>query len=267
MALQQDGRIFRAIAWRAAERHDYLDRAQGRARRRVLPRTESVQWRDVRRADPRRHQERQEARFEDRGFGLQIECRSDRNPGSCNLNPQSELMARWQRRPRLVIALGAVAVVVAVAFAFQRRSGRRDDAVVRSDPKALVESFDGDKTRHQSRQGRSQDRGRDDASPMATARPRCESVTVTTERSGGRTFIVTVGPRRRSARTSRSIHAGGRRAIDRERRPDACRPSAPPTRRPKASFGRPGRSTFSRGRMTGSGVGLTYDKNQDRLRS
>jgi hypothetical protein len=24
MALRQDGRIFRAIAWRAAERHDYL---------------------------------------------------------------------------------------------------------------------------------------------------------------------------------------------------------------------------------------------------
>ena len=24
MALKQDGRIFRAIAWRAAERHDYL---------------------------------------------------------------------------------------------------------------------------------------------------------------------------------------------------------------------------------------------------
>jgi hypothetical protein len=24
MALKQDGRIFRAVAWRAAERHDYL---------------------------------------------------------------------------------------------------------------------------------------------------------------------------------------------------------------------------------------------------
>ena len=54
MALKQDGRIFRAIAWRAAERHDYLDRAQGRARRRVLARAEPVQRRDLRRADARR---------------------------------------------------------------------------------------------------------------------------------------------------------------------------------------------------------------------
>ena len=56
MALRQDGRIFRAIAWRAAERHDYLDRAQGRARRRLLAGAESVQWRDVRRADPCRYE-------------------------------------------------------------------------------------------------------------------------------------------------------------------------------------------------------------------
>ena len=29
MALKQDGRIFRAIAWRAAERHDYLAEHRG----------------------------------------------------------------------------------------------------------------------------------------------------------------------------------------------------------------------------------------------
>jgi hypothetical protein len=29
MALKQDGRIFRAVAWRAAERHDYLTDHRG----------------------------------------------------------------------------------------------------------------------------------------------------------------------------------------------------------------------------------------------
>ena len=57
MALKQDGRIFRAVAWRAAERHDFLAEHKARARRRVLARAEPVQWRDVRRADARRPQE------------------------------------------------------------------------------------------------------------------------------------------------------------------------------------------------------------------
>ena len=47
MALKQDGRIFRAIAWRAAERHDYLAEHQRGARRRVLARAEPVQRRDA----------------------------------------------------------------------------------------------------------------------------------------------------------------------------------------------------------------------------
>ena len=51
MTLRQDGRIFRAIAWRAAERHDYLDRAQGGGRRGVLAGAESVQRRNPPRAE------------------------------------------------------------------------------------------------------------------------------------------------------------------------------------------------------------------------
>ena len=51
MALKQDGRIFRAVAWRAAERHDYLDRAPRRARRGIFVGAESIQRGDVPRAD------------------------------------------------------------------------------------------------------------------------------------------------------------------------------------------------------------------------
>ena len=47
MTLKQDGRIFRAIAWRAAERHDYLVDHKARARRGVFARAERVQRGDL----------------------------------------------------------------------------------------------------------------------------------------------------------------------------------------------------------------------------
>ena len=57
MALQQDGRIFRAVAWRAAERHDYL--TEHRAALDVAFSLEQNQYNGetYRRADARRHQE------------------------------------------------------------------------------------------------------------------------------------------------------------------------------------------------------------------
>ena len=51
MALKQDGRIFRAVAWRAAERQDYL--AEHKAALDVAFSLEQNQYngRDIRRAD------------------------------------------------------------------------------------------------------------------------------------------------------------------------------------------------------------------------
>ena len=57
MALKQDGRIFRAIAWRAAEQQTTC-RAQGGAGRRLLSGAESLQRRDAPRIDPGRSEAR-----------------------------------------------------------------------------------------------------------------------------------------------------------------------------------------------------------------
>ena len=46
-------------------------------------------------------------------------------------------MTPWQRRLRLLFALGAVALAIAVALAFQRRVVSRPGTVGSSDPKAL----------------------------------------------------------------------------------------------------------------------------------
>ena len=126
MALQQEGRIFRAVAWRAAERHDYLDRAQGGARRRLLAGAESVQWRDLRRAE-RSRTSRDLRMLRIGGLRIRIVDRfrsSDpANPAhSAILNPMRPVTMRWRQRARLVIAVAAVVFAIAVALALQRRS-------------------------------------------------------------------------------------------------------------------------------------------------
>jgi LPS export ABC transporter protein LptC len=98
-----------------------------------------------------------------------------------------DTMALWQQR--LAASLGAVALVVAVAFAFQRRSSLRDNSVVSSDPKALIETFNFDKTRH----NRDKEEVRIQAAVMRAygdGTAKGEKLTVTTERSGGRRFIL-----------------------------------------------------------------------------
>jgi len=53
-------------------------------------------------------------------------------------------MTRWQRRARLFIGVSTVAFALFVAFAFRRRApGSADVPVVRTDPRAVVESTGG----------------------------------------------------------------------------------------------------------------------------
>src|SRR5688500_17140896 len=99
-------------------------------------------------------------------------------------------MSLWQRRLRLVIALGAVALVIAVAFAFQRRVAVRPSPVSRTDPKAVVETSRLHKLRFNADKEEvlleAQDmRGYADSSAVAS------NVRVTTTRAGGRTFVLT----------------------------------------------------------------------------
>ncbi len=104
MSLRQDGRVFRAVAWRAAEKHDQITDNKTAHRRRVLARAEPVQRRNLRRADARRHQ-------------------------TCTV-------MKWQRTARLVIAVVGIAFAIVVGdercdAAPRRRAGRLFRAPIR----------------------------------------------------------------------------------------------------------------------------------------
>ena len=99
-------------------------------------------------------------------------------------------MTLWQRRLRLIFALGAVALAVVVAFAFQRRAESSRDTGSDSDPKALVETIGFDQTR----QNRDKEESRIQAAVMrlyGDGTAKGEKVKLTTVRSGGRTFVLT----------------------------------------------------------------------------
>src|SRR5688572_31684271 len=98
-------------------------------------------------------------------------------------------MASWQRRARLVIALGAVALALVVAFAFQRRADAPNDRVVRSDPDAVIEIVDFHKTRI----NRDKEEVTIQAGTMrlyGNGTSNGTNLTVTTVRGGGRTFVL-----------------------------------------------------------------------------
>ena len=172
-------------------------------------------------------------------------------------------MSSWQRKLRLAIALGAVALAVVVAFAFQRRAESRRDGVVGSDPKALVETINFNKTRH----NRDKEEVRIQAGVMRAygdGTAKGEKLKVTTVRSGGREFVLTSDRAEVGKNESSYVLEGNVQltssdglAINTER---ASYVEA------EGVIRAAGPVTFSRGRMSGSGIGFSYDKNQDRLR-
>jgi LPS export ABC transporter protein LptC/lipopolysaccharide transport protein LptA len=172
-------------------------------------------------------------------------------------------MSPWQRRLRLIFALGAVALAIAVALAFQRRAESNRDTASSSDPKALVETIGFDQTR----QNRDKEEVRIQAAVMRAygdGTAKGEKLKVTTVRSGGRTFILTadralVGKNESSYELEGNVHLTNSDGLD--------------VQSDRASYlegegiiRAAGAVTFSRGRMSGSGIGFSYDKNQDRLR-
>src|SRR5262245_23671300 len=100
-------------------------------------------------------------------------------------------MTPWQRKVRLLVAIGAVGVAIAVALAYRRpppASGRVEPAAP-ADPKALVESAEGVEIRF----NRDQEQIRiayKTATTYTDAPSRLQGVKVTTVRAGGRTFVV-----------------------------------------------------------------------------
>jgi lipopolysaccharide export system protein LptA len=169
-------------------------------------------------------------------------------------------MAVWQRRLRLVIALGAVALVVAVAFAFQRRVAVSSSTVSRTDPKAIVESVRGHRTRFNADKEQV-DIKYDTLRVYPDGSAAASKVTVTTERAGGRTFVLTalearIGKGETTYEFDGDVHLtasdGLSVAADRATYNEA-----------DGIVRAPGAVKFSRGRMNGSGVGFSYDKHRD----
>lgn len=172
-------------------------------------------------------------------------------------------MTLWQRRLRLIFALGAVALAVVVAFAFQRRAESSRDTGSDSDPKALVETIGFDQTR----QNRDKEESRIQAAVMrlyGDGTAKGEKVKLTTVRSGGRTFVLTsdradIGKDESSYKLEGNVHLTASDGLD-------VRSDRATYVEAEAIIRAEGPVTFSRGRMSGSGVGFSYDRKQDRLR-
>jgi lipopolysaccharide export system protein LptA len=167
-------------------------------------------------------------------------------------------MAQWQRPARLVLATLAVAFATLVAMTLkERRPVRLEAPVVRSDPKAIVESAGG----RSFRVNREHEEIRVEYDRLLTypdGTSRMIGVKVVTERAGGRTFTIT-GKEGTTGQNEADVNLEGGVRISAS---DGMVVTAD-----RAAFTQadgiaraPGSVRFSRGRMTGSGVGFTYDR-------
>ena len=172
-------------------------------------------------------------------------------------------MTSWQRRARLIIAVSAIAFALLVASQFRRRTPPAQSATIsKNDPQASVESTKGRSLRY----NLDQEQVRidyDRASQYADGSSRMLGVKVVTERAGGRTFTMTAS----EAKT-------GKNELDLELIGDVrvtvsdgmVMQTERATYTDRDGLVRSdGPVVFSRGRMSGSGVGMTYAKVTDVL--
>jgi LPS export ABC transporter protein LptC len=172
-------------------------------------------------------------------------------------------MTVWQRRARFLIVIGAAAFAVVVVLAFKRRvPPQAAVSVARSDPKAIVES-----TRALTvRDNREREEIRinyDKLLTYADGSSKFLGVKVVTERDGGRTFTITGREGEIRDRESNVSLTGN---------VEMTSSDGMTVRTEHATYAEgdgvvhaPGPVEFAKGRTTGSGVGLTYDKNHDML--
>src|SRR6185436_19187165 len=171
-------------------------------------------------------------------------------------------MTLWQRRTRLALLVGAVAVAIAVAAAFKRRPAADVQApLTPADPKAVVEIEGGWKSRF----NRAHEEVRINYKTLSTYpdnSAKLSDVKVTTIRAGGRTFVITGKEADLKGETDISIH-GDVRIVASDgmeiRTEHATYTDA------DAVIRAPGPVEFTRGRLSGSGLGATYAKNNDEL--
>jgi LPS export ABC transporter protein LptC len=173
-------------------------------------------------------------------------------------------MTRWQRRARLFIAIFAVGFAVVVVLAFKRGGpvAAPPETAGRTDPNALVESTSGRVIRF--------NRTRADVTveyqkqlTYQDGSTKLVGVKVATEERGGRSFVVT-GKEGAVGQNDATIDLRGDVRLQASDGLSARTEQATYTTN-DGNVRASGPVEFSRGRLSGSGVGMTYDKNQDVL--
>jgi len=168
----------------------------------------------------------------------------------------------WQKRARLVIAVGGTAFAVLVALRFRQATPPADVRVATSDPKAVAESAQGIHFR--------QNRSHEDVSisyqrltTYTDGSSKLEGVTVKTERANGRQFVITgrdasVSKNESDLSLSGDVHItvsdGMHIRTERATYSDS-----------DGTVHAPGPVDIARGRLTGSSTGLVYNKTTDQL--
>jgi lipopolysaccharide export system protein LptA len=172
-------------------------------------------------------------------------------------------MTRWLRRARLLIGIFAIVFAVVVFFAFKRRTPPSAGAVVRTGPGAVVETTGGRIERFTlSREDVSVEYEKQQT--FADGSTKMFGVTVTTKEKGGtRTFVVT-GKQGQLGQNEATITLDGDVRLTASDGLTVSTDHASYTDS-DGTVRTPGAVTFTRGRLTGAGVGMSYDKSLDAL--
>ena len=173
-------------------------------------------------------------------------------------------MTKWQKRTRLVIAIGAVAFAIVVVFALKRREPQPQNLPsLRADPDAVVEVTGGRIERFKlSRQDVSVEYERQFT--YANGSTKLINVTISADgRASSRSFRVTgkdadVGQNESTIRLNGDVRIAASDGL-------AARTEHASYSGENGLIRAPGPVDFSLGRTTGSGIGMTYDTARDLL--
>lgn len=171
---------------------------------------------------------------------------------------------KWRRVARAVIAVLAVAFAVVVGLAVKRRAPASDaGGAARSDPGAIVETTGGSATRFKmSRQDVQVDYEKN--LTYADGSTKLLGITITTDnRAGGRSFTIRAKTADLGKDESSIVLTGNVRLTSSDGTVVATEHATYADK--DGLIQADGPVTFSRERMTGSGVGMTYDNTHDVL--
>jgi lipopolysaccharide export system protein LptA len=167
----------------------------------------------------------------------------------------------WQRRARLVLALVALSVIGVVAYTLRPRETRvAPPPVARLDPKSTVETRGGDVIQLKGARENLRVAFQGQVT-YADGRTKLLDVKVMVDNRGGRSYTI-VGKEARVGEDQNSFDVAGDVALETSDGLTAYGASATYTDAEKI-VRVPGSVRFTQGRMSGSGVGFTYDEQRD----